>query len=78
MAQVSVEMRVRRVDMDRSPWRTSCTHEDVWLELLTDQKKRSEAQEGLTTTTACLHEVQGRGLAGDRHVRFSVHDFRAN
>ncbi len=31
------------------------------------------AQAGLATTTACGHEVQGRELAGDRHVGFSVH-----
>ena len=31
------------------------------------------AQERLATTTACGHEVQGRELAGDRHVGFSVH-----
>jgi hypothetical protein len=31
------------------------------------------AEEGLATTTAGGHEVQGRELAGDRHVDISVH-----
>jgi hypothetical protein len=39
-------------------------------------QKRDGAGE-LATTTTCRHEVQGRELAGDRHVRFSVHHLRA-
>ena len=38
-----------------------------------DFLEKGAAQEGLATTTACGHEVQGRELAGDRHVEFSVH-----
>jgi hypothetical protein len=35
--------------------------------------EKEYAQEGLATTTTCRHEVQGRELAEDRHVGFSVH-----
>ncbi len=36
-------------------------------------EKGVKRRRGLATTTAGAHEVQGRGLAGDRHVGFSVH-----
>ena len=80
MVHVSVDNwkdgRVPGVAMMESPLeKARCTRKNVLVRLQEIFQRRDDAQEGLTTTTACRHEVQGRELAGDRHVNFSIPQF---